>query len=292
MDYNVLKYKAIIATVDLGSFTKASQLIGCSQSGISRMVSDLEKEFGFKLLDRNRNGVFLTPMGNAMMPYFRNLSESFDRMQEKALEAAAEDDAPKKLSIASTAMPATHRLPKLMQRFLENYPDTTYEIHVGNNDQVMQWLESGDADCGFAEMRPKMGFEQISIERVDLVAVMAKDHPLAWRQKFPVRAFSDYTFISLKDDSQDIIGKIFAENRVKPHQLCTVTDESTVISMVKGGLGVSILPSMALEDKDGEIISKNLSVPAHMDFAMFIPKASATNQDVENLRKCVEARSK
>ena len=63
MEMNIVKYMAFIKTVELGSFTKAAELLNYSQSGISRMISDLEAEWGVRLLERNRSGIRLTSDG-------------------------------------------------------------------------------------------------------------------------------------------------------------------------------------------------------------------------------------
>ena len=63
MDSNLLKYMAFIRTVECGSFTKAAEQLNYSQSGISRMINDLETEWHVKLLERSRAGVRLTSDG-------------------------------------------------------------------------------------------------------------------------------------------------------------------------------------------------------------------------------------
>ena len=60
MDSHLLKYQAILKTVELGSFTRAGKALFRSQSGISRMIDDLEREWGVTLLERGRSGVNLT----------------------------------------------------------------------------------------------------------------------------------------------------------------------------------------------------------------------------------------
>lgn len=57
MDMNILKYMAFVRTVEYGSFTKAAEILNYSQSGISRMINDLEKEWKVVLLERSRAGV-------------------------------------------------------------------------------------------------------------------------------------------------------------------------------------------------------------------------------------------
>ena len=57
MDMNIQKYMAFVETVESGSFTRAAQKLDYSQSGISRMIHDLETEWGISLLERGHSGV-------------------------------------------------------------------------------------------------------------------------------------------------------------------------------------------------------------------------------------------
>ena len=66
MDTNLLKYQAFVTTVQCGSFTKAGELMQYSQSGISRMIHDLEKEWQICLLERGKGKVRLTPDGEQL----------------------------------------------------------------------------------------------------------------------------------------------------------------------------------------------------------------------------------
>ena len=60
MDKNVQKLEAFVSAVETGSFTAAAEKLHYSQSGISRMIADLEKEWNVVLLERGKSGVFLT----------------------------------------------------------------------------------------------------------------------------------------------------------------------------------------------------------------------------------------
>lgn len=72
MDMNLQKYRAFLKTVEYGSFTKAADALCYSQSGISRMIQDLEKEWKLSLLERGRAGVRLTSDGLQVLPYVKS----------------------------------------------------------------------------------------------------------------------------------------------------------------------------------------------------------------------------
>ena len=62
------KYEAFVRTVELGSLTKAAEALGSTQSRISHILSDLEAEYGFRLMYRSRRGIVLTEAGKLLLP--------------------------------------------------------------------------------------------------------------------------------------------------------------------------------------------------------------------------------
>jgi DNA-binding transcriptional LysR family regulator len=86
MDINLQKYLSFIKVVEYGSFTKAAEILNYTQSGISRMISDLEKEWGVSLLERGKGGVRLTGDGIKILPYARQLCTDFDRLRTQVDE--------------------------------------------------------------------------------------------------------------------------------------------------------------------------------------------------------------
>lgn len=75
MDSNILKYQAFVEAVRAGTITRAARNLSYSQSGISRMIADLEQEWGITLLERGRKGVVLTSDGAAILPMAEAICE-------------------------------------------------------------------------------------------------------------------------------------------------------------------------------------------------------------------------
>ena len=86
MNANLLKYLAFLKTVEYGSFTRAAEALNYSQSGISRMIHDLEQEWNLTLLTRSRSGVHLTAEGTQLLPYIKTLCGQFTQLQSKVDE--------------------------------------------------------------------------------------------------------------------------------------------------------------------------------------------------------------
>lgn len=81
METNISKYLAFVKTVEYGSFTKAAEMLNYSQSGISRMISDLETDWSVTLLERGKSGVRLTSDGTRLLPYVRRVCEECEKLQ-------------------------------------------------------------------------------------------------------------------------------------------------------------------------------------------------------------------
>ena len=69
----ITKFRAFLATVECGSFTEAAKRLYYTQSAVSRMVSDLENQWGVALLNRKKTGLTLTPAGAALLPFIRQI---------------------------------------------------------------------------------------------------------------------------------------------------------------------------------------------------------------------------
>lgn len=73
MENQLLKYLALVKTVETGSFTRAAQALNYAQSSVSKMVADLEAEWGMTLLERSKRGVCLTSAGEQVLPFLRKV---------------------------------------------------------------------------------------------------------------------------------------------------------------------------------------------------------------------------
>ena len=73
MENPLLKYLALVKTVETGSFTRAAQALNYAQSSVSKMVADLEAKWGMTLLERSKRGVCLTSAGEQVLPFLRKV---------------------------------------------------------------------------------------------------------------------------------------------------------------------------------------------------------------------------
>lgn len=260
MDMNILKYMALIRTVECGSFTKAAEMLNYSQSGISRMINDLEKEWGLILLERSRGGVRLTSDGMKLLPYAKSLCDEYQKLQMQVDELNGLQSG--LIRIGTFSSVATHWLPNIIRAFQRDYPNIDYELLLGDYSEIEQWIAEGRVDCGFLRLPTHPDFETIFLEQDRLLAVLPENHPLATAETFPVSALCDEPFMLLEKGGKAEISEIFERCGLRPKVQFTSWDDYAIMSMVENGLGISILPELILKRVPYRIMAKKLDVPA------------------------------
>lgn len=266
MDTNLQKYRAFIGAVECGSFTSAAQRLHYSQSGISRMIGDLEREWGMALLQRGHAGVQLTAQGARLLPYAREVCRAHQQLQDQIEEINGLQTG--LIRIGTFSSVATHWLPGIISRFQQDYPAIDYELLLGDYTEIEGWIAEGRVDCGFLRLPTRPEFETVPLQRDELLAVLPEDHPLAGCDCFPMRALCDSPFMLLEKGGRAEIAGIFERCHLTPNIHFTTWDDYAIMSMVESGLGISILPRLILQRVPYHIAIKRLQVPAYREIGL------------------------
>ena len=268
MDMNIQKYMAFTKTVEYGSFTKAAEVLNYSQSGISRMINDLEKEWSVSLLERGRAGVRLTSDGLKLLPFAQSVCNEYQKLQSQVDELKGLQSG--LIRIGTFSSVATHWLPNIIKEFQKDYPNIDYELLLGDYTEIENWILEGRVDCGFLRLPTIPEFETIFLEQDKLLVVLPENHPLAERERFPVKSLCDYPFMLLEKGARADVSEIIEKCNVKPMVHFTTWDDYAIMSMVESGLGISILPELILQRIPYRIVIKELDIPAyrHIGLAM------------------------
>lgn len=261
MDMNIQKYMAFVKTVEYGSFTRAAELLNYSQSGISRMIGDLEKEWNIILLERGKSGVRLTSDGMKLLPHAKNVCSEYEKLQMQVDELNGLKSG--LIRIGTFSSVATHWLPNIIRKFQEDYPNMDYELLLGDYTEIEEWILSGRVDCGFLRLPARPEFETCFLEQDRLLAILPESHPLARLDRLPVAALCDEPFLLLEKGAKAEVSEIFERCGLKPKVRFTTWDDYAIMSMVESGLGISILPELILKRVPYRITAKELEVPAY-----------------------------
>lgn len=261
MEQNILKYKAFVTAVNLGSISEAARVLSYSQSAVSRMIADLEHECGSPLLQRGKHGVCMTSSGVELFSYAARLCTEFDKLKMKIDDMNGLQSGIIRIGTFSSA--ATHWIPNIIKAFQEEYPNVEYELLLGAYEDIEDWITEGRVDFGFTRLPTKKSFDCIELARDEEMVILPRNHPLADAETFPVTALNDYPFIMLEKGIKAEVTEIFINNGLAPKPKFTTIDDYAAMSMVEKGLGISILPKLILQRISYDIVIKSLNVEAY-----------------------------
>ncbi len=268
MDKNIQKYRAFVETVRKGGFTKAADVLGCSQSGISRMISDLENEWGVVLLERDRGGATLTPDGERLYAYAYDLCKCYEGIRDRVDEIKGLSEG--RIRIGTFSSVATHWLPRIIRRFTQDFPKIEYELVIGDYVEIEQWVRDGTVDLGFIRKHDGLDLEYEFLKRDELMAVVPEGHRLASNDTIKLSDLAKEPFMLLEKKANDEVSEIFRNHGLEPDVRFTAWDDYAIMSMIENGLGVGILPDLILRRISYKVEIRHLDVPAYRDICVIM----------------------
>jgi len=253
---NFFQLEVFLKVVENGSFTRAGDQIGLTQSGVSHNITALETELGVELLKRGRNGVSLTTAGEYIIPHIRAISENMAHIEQKV--AAVNGMEMGKLSIGSFPSFTARFIPSLFSIYKEKFPNIEVRLYEGGYDEIIKWVEEGTVEFGFAAL-PVKNVEFIHLLNDPLSAVIYEGHHFEKNSIINLEDFVGESFIMLRSGCETLIEEKFREAKIKPTISYDIKDNQTVLSMVAGKLGITIMPHLALPKKLKDIRSLPLN---------------------------------
>lgn len=222
MDSAVQKYQALVETVRAGSISAAARKLAYSQSGVSRMVAELERDWGVRLLERGRKGVRLTADGEQVMPFVEAVCEDERRLRERVAEVAGAQSG--SIVVGTFSSVATHVLPSVIERFQAAHAQVEFELRMGDYSEIESWVADGLVDLGFLPYPPQVPREDLAREAVlvdELMAVVPQGHELAAKERIRLDDLAREPFILLERGSDNEIspsssGRASGRRRASP----------------------------------------------------------------------------
>ena len=288
MDMNLQKYLAFVKTVEYGSFTKAAEMLNYSQSGVSRMIHDLEKEWKVTLLERGRAGVRLTGDGKKLLPYAKNVCREYEKLQMQVDELNGLKSGLIRIGTFSSA--ASQWLPNIIEEFQKDYPNIDYELLIGDYREIEEWIREGRVDCGFLRLPARKELESVFLEQDRLLVVLPEGHPLAALEKIPVSALCGEPFMLLEKGAKAEVSEIFERNGFIPRVHFTTWDDYAIMSMVESGLGISILPELILKRIPYRVVARELEIPAYRSIGLAWKEKKGTSPMLKRFMEYLDYR--
>jgi LysR family hydrogen peroxide-inducible transcriptional activator len=252
MELQQLRYFCAIA--DTGSFTRAAQQTHVSQPSLSQQIRKLEDELGARLFDRLGRAVQLTELGRSFLPRARAILRDLEAARSDVVERKMSISGPVSVGVIPTIAP--YFLPPILAAFSRKYPEVRVTVAEEITPQLLDRLRAGTMDVAIVALPLQArshDFQTFPLMVEKLYAVLPKHHALAKRRAVSLEELQDDPFLLLRD------GHCFRETavaackraRLNPKIIFESGQFSSILSMVSAGLGVSIVPAMAVEKRPG-----------------------------------------
>jgi LysR family hydrogen peroxide-inducible transcriptional activator len=248
MEVHQLRYFCAVA--ETLSFTRAAAREQVAQPSLSQQIMKLEEELGVRLFDRLGRAVRLTEPGQLFLPRARAILSELRAAKEEVAERQSTVSG--KISVGVIPTIAPYFLPPRIALFSRKYPDATITVMEDVTVRLMDRLRGGLVDLAIMAL-PARGhdLECYPLRTERLFAILPKGHALSRKRSLKMKELRDEPFLLLRDDHcfRDTAIEVCKHARVMPQIVFESGQFSSILGMVAAGLGVSIVPEMALEKR-------------------------------------------
>ena len=259
MNFDLNDLLAFRAVAELGSFRKAAESVHISQPAFSRRIEKLEEALGARLLERTTRRVNLTTVGRDFDQQLRQILDALDTTLLGIRGVAATRMGA--VTVACVPSAVNYFLTGVIALYHQRYPKIRVKIMDDSANEVLIAVARGEADFGLnfvGSQENDVAFEPLLEEQ--FVAACRRDHPLAKKSRVTWKELAQYDFISAGKTSGNrlLLDQALAGVKEKPQSMYETQHGTTMIGLVEAGLGVAVVPAMAMPAADHPLL---VSVP-------------------------------
>lgn len=258
---NLRHLEAFAAIATIGNFTRAAQALHISQPALTVQIRQLEQTLGVRLLDRNTRTVKVTRIGQQLSPVVERILREIDAVRDHAHELAAGTRG--LVSVAAIPSACAIVLPRIIAAFRGANPGILVALKDVTSPRVLTMVKNDEVDLGigsFTDADPALQVAPLFTDHMR--AVIPKHGPLAQQRSVRLKDLVNYPLILMDPQTsvRMLVDRAFESIGHFPAPAYEVTYMSSVVGMVKAGLGVALLPSATLEIEE---LSGLTSRPVH-----------------------------
>jgi DNA-binding transcriptional LysR family regulator len=237
--------RALENIVKEGSFMAAAARLDLSQSSLSHAIAALERELGVRLLDRGRHGARPTEAGRRILQHGSQILASVEAILAETKSFTGQLSG--RVRVGSIPSATVAFLPKVIARFTRAHPDVEIVLleEPSQNTQLLEeWLRTQTIDVALIQL-PAVDIKTAALMRDELCAILPAGSPLSRRRQVSIRDLATEPFIMSRYTSEPLLQAAYARHNLTPSVRFEVQDRETLVSMVREGLGFSIVPILA-----------------------------------------------
>lgn len=247
MNYTLRQLRVFVAVAQYGSFSQAGQMIGLSQSAVSHSIKELEAEMGIRLLDRTTREVMLTGAGEQLAKRLEGLLEELNATLLDARSFGQQRSGTVRVAASQTI--SAHLMPQCLAASQQHYPEIKVTLRDRPQQWVLQSVRDAEVDFGIV-VGPLTAGEFASQPILDepFLLLCRQDDELAQVEALHWQLLNGRTLV-LQDyasGSRVLIDEALKQQRVEAEIAQEIGHPTTLYPMVEAGIGISILPALAL----------------------------------------------
>ena len=247
MNYSLRQLRIFVTVAQAKSFSRAGEIIGLSQSAVSHSVKELEGQTGVRLLDRTTREVVLTEAGQQLAA---RLERILDELHSTLREAGRMgQQLSGKVRVAASQTISAHLIPQCIAESHRRYPDIQFVLHDRPQQWVMESIRQGDVDFGIViDPGAASDLQCESILSEPFFLLCHREHPFAAQDYVPWQALQGAKLV-LQDyasGSRPLIDAALAHFSIDANIVQEIGHPATLFPMVEAGIGISVLPALAL----------------------------------------------
>ncbi|MCC8391142.1 LysR family transcriptional regulator [Paraburkholderia sp. MMS20-SJTR3] len=247
MNVTLRQLRVFIEVARLQSFSRAGDEIGLTQSAVSRCVRELESEIGLKLIDRTTREVQLTDVGGNLVSSVSRLLSDLDDALREIREIGEQRRG--RVVVAASPTVACRLMPRVVAACVRQFPYVTLGLRDDVQSDVVRKVKSGEVDFGVI-IGPFADDDLLSetLMTDSFCVVSRDDHPLAAREQVAWQDLDGEQLVMLDyaSGSRPIIDAAMQAQGVSANVVQELGHSATVFGLVEAGVGISVLPWLAL----------------------------------------------
>lgn len=262
MNYSLKQLRVFVAVARHGSFSRAGEAIGLTQSAVSHSVKELEAEVGVRLLDRTTREVVLTDAGLRLANRVERL---LDELQAALLDARSFGvQRSGTVRVATSQTTSAHLMPQCIAAGERQYPEIRIMLRDQAQQQVLHSVRNAEVDFGIVvDPVQAVDLECEAVLHEPFLLLCRDDHPFAARQEVRWSALNGCRLV-LQDyasGSRPLIDSALRQQGVEAQVVQEIGHPATLFPMVAEGIGISIFPALALPLPEGGRLRVRRLVP-------------------------------
>ncbi|MGP3592199.1 LysR family transcriptional regulator [Vagococcus sp. WN89Y] len=247
MNYSLRQLRVFVTVAQAKSFSRAGDMIGLSQSAVSHSVKELEQQIGVRLLDRTTREVVLTEAGQQLAARLERLLDELGSTLREAGRVGQQLIGTVRVAASQTI--SAHLIPQCIASSNRRYPEIDFVLHDRPQQWVLESIRHGEVDFGIViDPGPASDLQSEEILEEPFFLLCRNDHP--WAQ-LPAVAWSalDGAPLVVQDyasGSRPLIDSALLHFAVRATIVQEIGHPTTLFPMVEAGIGISVLPALAL----------------------------------------------